>query len=142
MICNVARVPSFPHNGRNSLRSATHPAFLARTASAPSPSQDAPLVSFPAASEDAVESQRTLILARLPVDPPPRLAKSFVLPWTCLPPATASQEPLPQRLVLPLSLSPSTLRAYLEPAAVAPCTETGTSMSLRPHLPKIGRAHV
>src|SRR6266850_3718789 len=111
------------------------PAFPAGTASALQPSRGGPLVSFPAAWAGATENQRTPSLERHPVDAVPRPVKSFVPPWTCLPPTTASLEPPPQPLAPRPRRSPQVPRACQEPAAAPPCRETGTVVSLRPHLP-------
>src|SRR6266850_2780827 len=109
----------------------TYPAFPAGTASALQPSRGGPLVSFPAAWAGATENQRTPSLERHPVDAVPRPVKSFVPPWTCLPPTTASLEPPPQPPATQQRRSPSTPRARQEPAVVLPRTETGTVMSPR-----------
>src|SRR5260370_16992334 len=82
-----------------------------------------------------VENQRTPSLALHPAQAVRVLAKSFVHPWTCHPPTTASAE-LPPRPLAPQPLPwPSAPWAGLEPAAVPPCTETGIAASPCPRRP-------
>src|SRR6266850_7466432 len=111
----------------------TYPAFPAGTASALQPSRGGPLVSFRAGWAGATENQKTPSLERHPVDAVPRPVKSFVLPWTCLPPTMANLEPQP--LAPQPRRWPSTPRAGPEPAVVLPCRETGSVTSPRPRRP-------
>src|SRR6267143_5405103 len=93
----------------------TCPAFPVGTASALQPSRGGPLVSFPAGWAGAAENQRTPSLERHTVDAVPQPVRSFVLPWTCLPPTTASLEPPAQPLAPQPRRWPSTPRARPEP---------------------------
>src|SRR5260370_2435987 len=99
------------------------------------PSPGGRLVSCRGGGAGGGESRRTPTLAPHPADAVPPLAKSFVRPWTCLLPTTASQEPLVRPLVLQPRRWPPAVRANQELAGVAPCKGTGIEALPRPRKP-------